>query len=216
MVKASTKNKQNEKTESIKCRLEFADSYPKSLAREVQSGVDTTLSGACKRTAAGERMILAANASWHRVFDEAAQGETVSEADFEFLAVDVKGVPEHFSVSFSRQGGWDSSSKNLESELGLMDEEAKAAAKSTFISEKEALTAFEGLIKEYSRKAPHMRLIHVGFTLCDDEFEIPTWRIKVSNWPIITYLKSREKNIAVEAVIDAVSGKMLRSQAGAG
>jgi len=197
--------------------VEFAGSYPKSLARESQAGLDTSLSYACKKAEVGEKIIVAANASWHRIVDESlAQGETVSEADFEFLALDPKGVPEHVSVSFSKKSGWDISRKNLESELGVMDEEAKAAAKCSFISEAAALDVFGALVKEYSRKAPRLRLVHSGFSLCDEDFDVPTWRFKMSNWPIITYIKSREKNVAIETVIDAISGKVLRSQVGSG
>ncbi len=159
-----------------------------------------------------EGVVVAANGSWYRVIEGEGE-ERVKRADFEFLVVSEDNRPVEFTATFSSEDGrWNSEKKDLTDELETMEDEGKVAksVQDRLVDDVRAISAVKDKIALLCKNAPHVRLTMLSFSLSDEEFEVPAWRIEAKNWPIISYLnKSRERSKSVKAVIDALSGKVL-------
>lgn len=171
----------------------FAGAYPEKLAKKAPTLAEALAAAAAKSD------VLAANGSWYWVVEGE---EKVKRADFEFLTVNEKHEPTQLTLTWENSK-WEVNSTNLLEELGTLEEEHKALQKSKFVEEAAAIELAVAKVALLLRKAPHLRLSGVYFTVCDDEVEIPTWRIEFKNWPIISYLKSKERSKTVTVIIDA-------------
>lgn len=182
------------------------ESYPEKFC----NGGAPTMREAFERCKA-EGVVVAANGSWYRIID--GEEEKVKRADFEFLVVMDGKNPFEFTATFSSDDGdnWECGKKDLTGELETMEEEAKVASgvASRLVDDLKAVSAIGDKIALLAKKAPHVRLTMLSFSLSDEEFEVPAWRIEAKNWPIISYLKSRERSKSAKAVVDALSGKVL-------
>lgn len=160
-----------------------------------------------------EGIVIAANGSWYRIME--GEEEKMKRADFEFLVVVDGKTPFEFTATFS-SGDWECSKKDLTGELGTMEDEAAAArgVGDRLIDDAKALAAVEAKVALLAKKAPHIRLAALSFSIADEEFEVPAWRIEFKNWPLISYLKGSEKSRSVKAVVDALSGKLLSYKEG--
>lgn len=157
-------------------------------------------------------VVVAANGSWYRIIEGEKGEERVKRADFEFLVVSEDNRPIEFTATFSSDDGkWTSEKKDLTSELETMEDEGKVAkgVQDKLVNDMRAISAIGDKIALLSKKAPHVRLTMLSFSLSDDEFEVPAWRIEAKNWPVISYLKSKERSKSAKAVVDALSGKVL-------
>ncbi len=178
----------------------FASAYPEKFARKAPLIAETFAACGAK----GD--VLAANGSWYWVVDEGT--EKVRRADFEFLVVNEKHEPLQWSATWEGSK-WEITSSSLTEELGQLDEEHALLKNSTLIGEKEAIELAVTKVAALLRKAPHLRLSGVYFTVCDDDAEIPTWRIEFKNWPIISYLNSKERSRSVTVIVDAVKKSVM-------
>ncbi len=185
----------------------LADRYPEKLC-----GDAPTLLNAFNKLDS-DNGILAANGSWYRVIDNGK--ERVKSADFEFLTIDKSNKPIQFTLSWDAKG-WKVEKKDITDEMdGTMEEEAVflKRAEKVFKTEAEALKVAAGKLMPLRRKAPHIRIDLISFNFMDPAYSkeeiVPCWRVGARNWPIISYLKSKEKSRSAEVVIDARDGKVL-------
>lgn len=181
------------------------EGYPEKFCRGAP-----TMREAFERCKA-EGILIAANGSWYRIME--GDEEKVKRADFEFLVVMDGKKPFEFTAAFSSEDGdnWECAKKDLTGELGTMEEEAKVASgvAGRLMDDGKAVSAIEDKIALLAKRAPHIRLTLLSFSLSDEEFDVPAWRIELKNWPIISYLKGSERSRSVRAVVDALSGKVL-------
>lgn len=185
------------------------ESYPEKFC----NGGAPTMREAFERCKADGGVVVAANGSWYRVIEGGE--ERVKRADFEFLVVMDGGRPFEFTATFSSEDGnkWTTEKKDLTEELETMEEEAKVAngIADRLVDDLKAISAIGDKLTLLAKKAPHVRLTMLSFSLLDEEFEVPAWRVEVKNWPIISYLdnNSKERSRVAKAVVDALSGKVL-------
>lgn len=185
-------------------RFFSSDGYPEMLCRGAP-----TMREAFERCKA-EGIVVAANGSWYRVIE--GDEEKVKRADFEFLVVSDDNKPVEFTAAFSSEGrNWECGKKDLTSELETMEDEAKVAKSiaGRLMDDTRAILAIDDKLALLAKKAPHIRLSMLSFSLSDEGFEVPAWRIEAKNWPVISYLNGREKGRSAKAVVDALSGKVL-------
>ncbi len=190
--------------------MKFAQKYPEKLSSSPMLMAEALK--ACGAALDPER-ILAANGSWYYVLDDGK--EVVKTADFEFLLVDEKSSPVQYNLSWEG-GKWSKpEKKDLAEELGQMKEEADLlkSMEKKLLSEEAAVKAVEGKLMELRKGSPHLRITLVAFSVSDQEYEVPAWRVEANNWPIISYFKSREKQKSAVAVLDALDGKILSFKA---
>ncbi|MFH0961987.1 MAG: hypothetical protein V1820_04855, partial [archaeon] len=178
--------------------VKLADKYPVKLS----AGAPVLLKDALKQAGIPEGKLLAANGSWHFVVVDGK--ETAKTSDFEFLCLDGKR-PLQANLSFE-DGKWTSERKDLTKELGEMPDEAKLLEQfeKKLVPEAKILEIAEKALSEARKSAPHLRMKLISFSVSDENYEIPAWRIEAGNWPIISYLKSREKEKQAVLIIDAL------------
>lgn len=185
--------------------VKLSEKYPEKL-----STAKAILKSAAEEGQIPEKSLLAANGSWYFV----AEGgkETAKTSDFEFLYIDGK-KPIQVNLSFEA-GKWTSEKKDLTAELGEMADEAKLLEKmeAKLISEEKALSIAEKELSDVRKSAPHLRMKLVSFSVSDENYDIPAWRIEAGNWPIVSYLKSREKERQCVLIINALTGKVVDSK----
>lgn len=177
-------------SEKYNGRIRFLKDTPTLNAALVSSGVKGT--------------ILTASAMWFRT-----DKPTTCEA--EFLVCDGDANPWQISSNFDGKK-WTSKKIDVSKELGQMTDEVAFAKKQKFLSEAEILDILKGQnpVKKAMRRAPHMLVISSAFTIFDEEFNVPTWRFTLKNWPLINYLKVEgEESRTVDATIDAIKGRIL-------
>ncbi len=188
------------------------EGYPEEFCK----GAPTMREAFERCTVAADGVVVAANGSWYRVME--GDDEKVKRADFEFLVVVDGKKPFEFTATFSSEdgNGWECGKKDLTGELETMEEEAKVASgvSGRLVDDQKAVSAIGDRIALLAKKAPHVRLTMLSFSLSDEEFEVPAWRMEMKNWPVISYLKSRERSKSVKAVVDALSGKVLSYKEG--
>jgi hypothetical protein len=154
--------------------------------------------------------LLVAGGQWYWVGED--KKEKIRSSDFEFLTLDENGNPWETFVSY-RDGKWDTKSKDVSSELGKMDDMVGDLEniEKKIIDDQRVLDSLNKLekLKKAKKKSPHLKLTKLQFSVFDVDLEKPVWRAEFKNWPLITYLESREQPKTVEVIIDAMSGKLL-------
>ena len=185
----------------------LADKYPEKLCGDAPTILQAL------NEAKTENKIMAANGSWYRVLKEGE--EIVKTADFEFLTVDKKAKPIQFNLHWDGKD-WKVDSKDITDEMeGTMEEEALILEKAEKVMKDEAtaLQVAESKLAPLRKKSPHLRIDMISFNFMDPAYSneeiVPCWRVTAKNWPIISYLKSKEKSRSAEVVIDARDGKVL-------
>jgi hypothetical protein len=184
--------------------VKFADKYPEKF-----SSAPTLIKEAAKSCGVSDTSkLLAANGSWYYVIENGK--ELAKTSDFEFLMVEGK-APVQFNVSAEAGKFGKPEKKDLTEELGEMEEEAAMLGKmeSKLLSEAKAVEIASDKLANARKAAPHLRITMVSFSVSDQSHDVPAWRIEANNWPLTSYLKSREKEKKALVVIDALSGKVL-------
>jgi hypothetical protein len=183
--------------------VKFAEKYPDKFATAPQLMKD-----AAKLCGAAGASLLAANGSWYYVIENGK--EVAKTSDFEFLAVEGK-KPIQFNLSAESGKFSKPERKDLTEELGEMEEEAGVLAKieSKLVPEGKAVDIAAAKLANIRKSAPHLRIMMVSFSVSDQDYELPAWRVEANNWPLTSYLKSREKEKKALVVIDALSGKII-------
>lgn len=152
--------------------------------------------------------VLSYSASWHRTYET---DEKVDMANFEFLVAS-GGKPFQVQISYEK-GQWSKDVKDIESELGSVAEEEEFVKSLKLLTDAEILAVLEKTpsIRNFLRRAPHLRAFSMSFVLYDDEFEAPIWRVMLKNWPLTNYFK-KEVPITIEAIVEGMRGRVVSAR----
>jgi hypothetical protein len=173
-----------------------------------KNGGEPALGEAFEKAKAGK--VLVAGGQWYWINED--KKEKIKSSDFEFLTLDNEGNPWETFVSY-QDGKWDTKSRDVSSELGKMDDmigELEGIEKK-IIEDKQVLSLLDGMerLNKAKKRAPHLRLTKLQFSVFDVDLEKPVWKAELKNWPLVSYLKRREEPKTVEVVVDALSGKII-------
>ncbi len=185
--------------------VELALKYPAKL-----SGSRATIKQALEEAKIDEKALLAANGTWHTIAENGKEFTKTSEFEFLYL---LGNKPNQANLSFEG-GKWTLEKIDLTNELGEMGEEGKLLAnlEGKLVSEEKILAIVEKELSDVRKSAPHIRIKLISFSVSDEKYEIPAWRVEVGNWPLMSYYKGREKERQCILIIDALSGKVVDSR----
>ena len=171
---------------------------------------EPTIAAAFEKAKPGK--MVSAGGQWYWIAED--KKELIKNSDFEFLTIDSNGEPWESFVSYNKGNGeWKANAENITKELGNMGDmipELERIEK-RFLEDQQVINSVEALPKfqELQKKAPHIKLTRLQFSVFDVDLEKPVWRAEFKNWPLISYLKRREITKTVNIIIDAIEGKII-------
>lgn len=186
--------------------VKFAEKYPEKFG---VPGAPLMKDAFKAAGLASPARLLAANSSWYFIVNENGK-ETARTADFEFLYLEGKRpVQVNLSAESGKFGKPERT--DLTAELGEMPEEEAMLSKieAKLLPEGKAVDIAAAKLADARKNAPHLRITLASFSVSDQDYDVPSWRVEANNWPIISYLKSREKQRQSTVIIEAISGKLI-------